>query len=66
MKIKRHKEYRTNVWDRWFAWHPVIVADYNYSYWVWLETVERDRHISLEGEHLFWDYRFVGKPRACD
>lgn len=29
-----------STWQRWFAWHPVIVDNVT----VWLETVERKRH----------------------
>ncbi len=29
------------VWERWFAWYPVAVANREHSYWVWLEFVER-------------------------
>ncbi len=43
-------------WERWFAWHPVLVADQL----VWMETVER----TLEGLPGFFEYFNYRVPLA--
>jgi hypothetical protein len=46
------------VWQRWFAWHPVPIAEEpGTRRWVWLEEVERKRHRS--GPYTVWYYRSV-------
>lgn len=50
----RWKKRKPEVWNKWFAWHPVEIKDE----WVWLETVERSQYASY-GSGFFWIYRHV-------
>lgn len=46
----------TDVWHRWFAWHPVVL---DRKSWVWLEWVDRKSITnSGDGRHCrAWNYR---------
>lgn len=56
MKWKVSPPFNYKEWHRWFAWHPVELQDYH---WTWLEVVER----KLDGYSIdyvsCWSYREI-------
>jgi hypothetical protein len=48
---------RRTMWQRWFAWHPVIVkANDELEHWVWFERLERKWSLGKYGGG-HWRYR---------
>lgn len=53
---------RTDEWERWFAWHPVIPDDPQDVLLVWLEHIERRRS---NKDFELWEYRLIqNKPKG--
>lgn len=48
-----------NMWEEWFAWHPVMIEDE----WVWLKTIERREEWTFPdcyhpcGKRI-WEYQY--------
>ena len=48
-----------NMWEEWFAWHPVMIEDK----WVWLKTIERREEWTFPdcyhpcGKRI-WEYQY--------
>lgn len=39
---ERVRRKKIGIWEKWYAWHPVVLSDGD---WFWLEEVERMRYL---------------------
>jgi hypothetical protein len=50
---------RRSLWQRWFAWYPVVVSvEEEFDHWVWFEHLERKWSLGRYGDQKgHWKYR---------
>lgn len=50
------KEVRFGAWHKWFAWHPIKVADHDCRWLVWIER-QGKREYTWDDWWWVWKYR---------